>query len=164
VAPAPEPVYVAPAPEPVLVAPAPELALVAPAPVQAAPVGKPVSGTKEHYERVVTDCLNLTGARGAAVFDVATGQLLAGASNDASLDLAVAANVSAELVRAKLTTMKSLGLHESMEDIVATFTDSFHILGSMSADNSVFAFLAVNNKSQLSLIRLRFTKLRDNTA
>ena len=180
---APEPVYQAPVepawtPEPVP-APAPAWTPAAPEPVAvggppapvelpdsaepSAPGYSPASGP-EHYERHVKASLAFDGARGAGVFDVATGELLAGAANDASLDLAVAARTSADLVRAKLSTMKSLGLNESMEDIVATFSSSFHILGTLTPDNSVFAFLAVNNKSQLSLVRLRFTKLRDHTA
>lgn len=166
VAPAPQPVavvepvaVVAPAPAPVPVFEPAPVAVVAPAPAPTSALS-----ASERYTRLVQESLALSGVSGAAVFDVATGSLLAGSHKDPSFDLARAAAGSAEMVRAKLQTMKSLGLDEGMEDLVASFGAGLHLLGSMASDNSVFGFLDITDKSQAAIVRMRFTKLRDHTA
>ncbi len=158
VEPAPAPVHTAPPAPPPAPVPAPD---AAPAPAAAsapAAAAAPVAAATGP-QAIADQALQIAGARAAVVFDVASGSVLAQASHDGTFDAAKAATGSAEMVRAKLETMHRLGLHQRMEDIQVSFTDTCHLIGAVGTDNAVFAFLSID-KPSVGLGRMRFTRVR----
>ncbi len=71
--------------------------------------------------------MKLDGAMCAALVDANSGMML-GSAGHAALDLELAAAGNTEVVRAKLKTMKSLGLTDTIEDILITLGKQYHII------------------------------------
>lgn len=98
--------------------------------------------------------LAVDGAKAAAVVDSSTGMLLGEAGS--GLDLEVAAAGNTEVVRAKLRTVKSLGLNDEIDDILITLTTQYHVIRPISSNPEVFIYLVLDRaKSNLALARIK---------
>jgi hypothetical protein len=96
--------------------------------------------------------LEVDGALCAAVVDANSGMLLGKAGSGLDLDLAAAGNT--EVVRAKMKTMKSLGLSDAIEDILITLGKQYHIIRPVAAKPGLFIYLVLDKaKSNLALAR-----------
>ena len=96
--------------------------------------------------------LEVDGALCAAVVDANSGMLLGKAGSGLDLDLAAAGNT--EVVRAKLKTMKSLGLADAIEDILITLGKQYHIIRLVQAKPGLFVYLVLDKaRSNLALSR-----------
>jgi predicted regulator of Ras-like GTPase activity (Roadblock/LC7/MglB family) len=100
---------------------------------------------------------NLTkvdGAMCAAVVDSSTGMLLGEAGS--GLDLEVAAAGNTEVVRAKLKTIKALGLDDTIDDILITLSNQYHVIRPLAKNPEVFLYLVLDrSKSNLALARIK---------
>ena len=127
------------------------------------PMSTLIGSQAERYQQMVVECLAMEGAREAAVFDVATGTLLAGAARETHFDTARAASGSAALVRETLATLAAVGIAELPKDVLISFTEHFHIVGSVQDDQSVYAFIGVDKAATTyALTRLRFAQIRSH--
>jgi len=98
--------------------------------------------------------LSVDGAMAAAVVDSASGMLLGGAGTGIDLELAAAGNT--EVVRAKLKTAKSLGLADSIEDILITLSSQIHIIRPLASNREVFIYFVLDRaKANLALARMK---------
>lgn len=98
------------------------------------------------------DLMSLDGALCAAVVDYNSGMLLASAGSGVDLELAAAGNT--EVVRAKIKTMKSLGLNDSIEDILITLGKQYHILRPAEKLNGIFVYYVLDtSRANLALAR-----------
>ncbi|MBA8886331.1 hypothetical protein FHW12_000522 [Dokdonella fugitiva] len=96
--------------------------------------------------------LEVDGALCAAVVDANSGMLLGKIGTGLDLDLAAAGNT--EVVRAKMKTMKSLGLNDAIEDILITLGKQYHIIRPVAAKVGLFIYLVLDkSKSNLALAR-----------
>ena len=96
--------------------------------------------------------LEVDGALCAAVVDANSGMLLGKAGSGLDLDLAAAGNT--EVVRAKLKTMKSLGLSDAIEDILITLGKQYHIIRLVHSKPGLFVYLVLDKaRSNLALAR-----------
>jgi len=101
--------------------------------------------------------LRVDGAMCAALVDSSSGMLLGKAGS--GLDLEVAAAGNTEVVRAKLKTIKSLGLTDSIDDILITLSSQYHIIRPLAATPEVFIYLVLDSaKSNLALARIQVKK------
>jgi predicted regulator of Ras-like GTPase activity (Roadblock/LC7/MglB family) len=104
----------------------------------------------------VTECLDtllkVEGAQAAALVDSNSGMMLGSAGWGVDMELAAAGNT--EVVRAKLKTMKSLGMDDTLEDILITLGRQYHIVRPVRRRPGIFVYLVLERaKSNLALAR-----------
>ncbi|MFE9308959.1 hypothetical protein ACFYM5_14830 [Streptomyces sp. NPDC006706] len=79
----------------------------------------------------------------AAGPSVESGMSLGALGGGHGLDLEVAAAGNTEVVRAKTRTLATLGMNDSIEDILVTLGEQYHLIRPLnSSDGSLFLYLA----------------------
>ncbi len=97
----------------------------------------------------------LAGAIGAALVDYESGMTLGKIGGGGELNLEMAAAGNTEVVRAKVRTLASLGIQDSVEDILITLTRQYHLIRMLSSTGgSLFLYLALDRqRANLALAR-----------
>lgn len=104
------------------------------------------------------ELMQIDGAIAVAVVDSNSGMVLGKAGGGVDLDVAGAGNT--EVVRAKLKTMKSLGLKDNIEDILITLGKQYHIIRPMTERAGVFIYLVLDKaKASLALARIKTAEI-----
>ena len=94
------------------------------------------------------------GAMCVALVDSSSGMLLGKAGSGLDLDVAAAGNT--EVVRAKLKTIKALGLEDTIDDILITLSSQYHIIRPLAQAPEVFLYLVLDSgKANLALARVK---------
>ena len=107
-----------------------------------------------NIQETLDGLVKIDGAMTAALVDSSSGMLLGTAGS--GLDLEVAAAGNTEVVRAKLSTIKSLGLNDTIDDILITLSTQYHIIRPLEQTPEVFIYLVLDSKkSNLALARLK---------
>ncbi|MGL4408586.1 roadblock/LC7 domain-containing protein [Zoogloea sp.] len=105
-------------------------------------------------QKALDELLGVNGAMCVALVDSSSGMMLGSAGTGLDLDVAAAGNT--ELVRAKLRTIQSLGMKDSIEDILITLGKQYHIIRPLAAKAGVFLYLVLDkNKANLALARIK---------
>ena len=98
------------------------------------------------------ELLTADGALCAALVDSNSGMMLGSAGSGVDLEVAAAGNT--EVMRAKLKTMRSLGLNDVIDDILITLGKQYHILRPLARREGVFIYFVLDRaKSNLALAR-----------
>lgn len=98
------------------------------------------------------ELLTLDGAMCASVVDSNSGMMLGSAGTGVDLEVAAAGNT--EVVRAKMKTMRSLGLNDVIDDILISLGKQYHIIRPLSRKEGVFIYYVLDkSKSNLALAR-----------
>ena len=106
-----------------------------------------------NYDNAVSQMLNVDGALAAAVVDFDSGMLLAGGGS-AAIDLEIAAAGNTEVMRAKMKTMKMLGLKDEIEDILISLGRQYELIRPLQRHNGLFLYTVLDkSKSNLALAR-----------
>ena len=109
---------------------------------------------------ILKSAMEIEGAIGVCLVDYASGMTLGQLGSGLDLELAAAGNT--EVVRAKLRTMESLGLDDTIEDILITLGKQYHLirlLGSRGG-HGLFLYLALDKqRSNLAMARRRLLNL-----
>lgn len=96
---------------------------------------------------------NVSGFIAVAVTEVKTGMSYKSLSVNSAFDPELASAYNLEVVKAKMTAIKALGLKEEIQDIMITLTNQIHII-SISENGEYFIYLAVDsNKANLGMSR-----------
>lgn len=96
--------------------------------------------------------LALDGAMCVAIVDSSSGMILGQGGSGVDLEIAAAGNT--EVVRAKMKTMKGLGLNDVIEDILITLGKQYHIIRPMTRKEGLFIYVVLDKtKSNLALAR-----------
>ncbi len=107
--------------------------------------------------------MGIDGALAAAVVDANSGMVLGKIGGGVDLDIAGAGNT--EVVRAKIKTMKALGLKDNIEDILITLGKQYHIIRPMAEKPGVFLYVVLDKgKSSLALARLKTADVESQLA
>lgn len=111
-----------------------------------------MSSIKQGLDEVMT----IDGAMCAALVDSASGMILGQIGQGVDLEMAAAGNT--EVVRAKMKTMKSLGLNDLIEDILITLGKQYHIIRPLARKEGLFLYFVLDKtKSNLALARRKLT-------
>jgi hypothetical protein len=103
-------------------------------------------------KQTLDDLLTMDGAMCAAIVDSGSGMMLGAAGTGVDLEVAAAGNT--EVVRAKLKTMRSLGLNDVIEDILITLGKQYHLIRPLARKEGVFIYFVLDKaKSNLALSR-----------
>jgi predicted regulator of Ras-like GTPase activity (Roadblock/LC7/MglB family) len=103
-------------------------------------------------KQTLDELMTVDGAMCASVVDSNSGMMLGSVGSGVDLEMAAAGNT--EVVRAKLKTMRSLGLNDVIEDILITLGRQYHIIRPMSRKEGVFIYFVLDkSKANLALAR-----------
>jgi predicted regulator of Ras-like GTPase activity (Roadblock/LC7/MglB family) len=102
------------------------------------------------------EIMKIDGAQCAAVVDSSSGMMLGNIGTGVDMDVAAAGNT--EVVRAKLKTMKALGIKDKIEDILITLDTAYHIIRPMAAHDGIFLYTVLDkSRSNLALARRKIS-------
>ena len=111
-----------------------------------------------NIKQTLDEIMAIDGAQNAALVDSTSGMMMGEAGTLLDMDVAAAGNT--EVVRAKLKTMKALGLTDSIEDILITLGSAYHIIRPMSTQEGVFLYAVLDkSKSNLAMARRKIADL-----
>jgi len=110
-----------------------------------------------NIEAALKEAMNIEGAVGACLVDWESGMSLGAVGGGKYLDLDIAAAGNTEVIRAKMRTMESLRLDDSIEDILITLAKQYHLirlLKSNRSDQGLFLYLVLDRqRANLALAR-----------
>jgi hypothetical protein len=102
----------------------------------------------------LTKLSEIDGFVGACVVDSNSGMMLGSEGGGSSVNLEVAAAGNTEVVRAKRKTMASLGLKDTIEDILISLVKQYHLIRPLSTKEGLFVYLVLDrSRSNLALAR-----------
>lgn len=109
-----------------------------------------MANIKESLDELMT----LDGAMACALVDGNSGMVLGKAGGGVDLDVAAAGNT--EVFRAKMKTMKALGLNDQIEDILITLGKQYHILRPFVSVPGLFVYLVLDKaRANLAMGRIK---------
>ena len=115
-----------------------------------------------NYNESIQQLLKTDGALAAAVVDFSSGMLLAGGGSS-SIDLEIAAAGNTEVLRAKMKTMQLLDLKDSIDDILITLGEHYHLIRPIAKMDGLFLyFVLAKDKSNLALARRALLEAEKN--
>jgi hypothetical protein len=102
----------------------------------------------------LAELLQIDGATACAIVDANSGMVLGKDGTGVNLDVAAAGNT--EVVRAKLKTMKTLGIKDKIEDILMTLTNQYHIVRPIAEKPGLFIYIVLDRaRANLAMARYR---------
>jgi hypothetical protein len=106
-----------------------------------------------NIDGALQEIMELNGSLAASLIDWESGMVLGMISNgNFNIELASAGN--SEVIKAKMATMRSLGLHEDIQDIMITLTDQIHIIHILKSNPELCLYVALRSaQSNLALAR-----------
>ena len=108
-------------------------------------------------ETALKEAMAIEGAAGVALVDWESGMTLGTLGGGKYLDLDLAAAGNTEVIKAKVRTLESLRLNDSVEDILITLSTQYHLIRLVKNANGVqglFLYLVLDrSKANLALAR-----------
>ena len=99
--------------------------------------------------------LDIDGATAAMIVDYNSGMSLGSAGSGIDLDVAAAGNT--QVVRAKMDTISELGLEDSIEDMLITLSDAYHVLRPLPGSTLFFYLVLNRQQANLAMARYKLT-------
>ncbi len=100
----------------------------------------------------LNDLMTIDGAVAMALVDYNSGMMLGSVGTGVDLEVAAAGNT--EVVRAKMKTMKALGLNDDVEDMLITLGKQYHIIRPVVSKPGLFFYVVLDrSRSNLALAR-----------
>lgn len=115
------------------------------------------------HEKALLDAIakiegDVSGVIATAVVDMESGMTLAAKSNRADFDLSVASAYNSELVKQKLKIVRALNLKSTLEDMLLTLGDQFHLIKILPGGSSFLYLAADRGSTNLAILRIAVNK------
>ncbi|GII78575.1 hypothetical protein Sru01_35570 [Sphaerisporangium rufum] len=119
-----------------------------------------------NIETALKEAMATEGAQGASLVDYESGMCLGAVGGGRELDLEVAAAGNTDVVRAKMRTLSSLNLDDSVEDILITLSTQYHIIRLLpTARGNLFLYLVLDRqRANLALARHNLRRIEQALA
>ncbi|MEV7867855.1 hypothetical protein AB0P17_17520 [Streptomyces sp. NPDC088124] len=119
-----------------------------------------------NLETALKEAMAIDGALGVAVVDYESGLSLGTLGGGQGLDLEVAAAGNTEVVRAKIRTLATLDMDDSVVDILITLGKQYHLLRPLiSSHGTLFLYLALDRtRANLALARHNLKRIEAELA
>ncbi|MEO1267994.1 MAG: roadblock/LC7 domain-containing protein [Myxococcota bacterium] len=112
-----------------------------------------------NINNVLNQLTSLDGFVGVGLVNAESGMLL-GRTGGGNIDLAIAAAVNTEVVRAKRKAIKRLKLEDDIEDILITLTQQYHLIRLSKLRPKLFFYLVLDReRSNLALARMELEEV-----
>ena len=111
------------------------------------------------------EAMQSEGAVGVALVDYTSGMALGTMGSNKEVDLMVAAAGNTDVVRAKLRTMEMLKLKDTIEDILITLGNQYHMIRLLNSRNTqgLFFYMVLNkSRSNLAMARHQLRQIEEN--
>lgn len=106
------------------------------------------------------DVIAFDGAMSVALVDGDTGMILGSAGIEEDLELAAAG--ASVMLRARRATVKTLGLHDEVEDLLVTLSTQLQIIRPLAQNPKIFLYLIVDKeRSSLAMARFKASEAGD---
>ena len=103
---------------------------------------------------ITTRLAAIKGVLGVSIVDYGSGMMMAGKSNDPSLDLEVASAGCVNIIRAKMKILKVLDSTDTIHDIQINLHKQYHLMcPSTAKENTVIFMVADRAVANLSICR-----------
>ena len=114
-------------------------------------------------EKALLDFFNkiegdVNGVIATAAVDLESGMTLAAKTNRPEFDLAAASAYNSELVKQKMKIMKTLNLKSTLEDMLITLSDQFHLIKFLPGGTSFLYLAAERGGTNLAILRVSVNK------
>ena len=96
---------------------------------------------------------DVSGVIATAAVDLESGMTLAAKSNRSDFDLTVASAYNSELVKQKLKIMRALNLKTTLEDMLLTLGDQFHLIKILPGGTTFLYLAADRGSTNLAILR-----------
>src|ERR1700727_1287434 len=121
-----------------------------------------------NIETALKEAMTIDGAVGTSLVDWDSGMSLGALGGGKYLDLDVAAAGNTEVIRAKMRTMESLRLDDTIDDILITLSKQYHLirlLKSSRSEQGLFLSLVLDRqKANLALARHQLRQIESELA
>ena len=105
-----------------------------------------------NIDQSLQELMNVDGAIGCCIADCTSGMSLGTAGTTVDLELA-AAGIT-QVVKAKMRTMKELGISGEIDDMLITLQDQFHVIRPTANHKGLFIYLVLDKaRANLALAR-----------
>jgi hypothetical protein len=111
------------------------------------------------------EAMQIEGAIGVALVDYTSGMALGTLGSNKDVDLMVAAAGNTDVVRAKLRTMEMLKLKDTIEDILITLGNQYHMIRLLNSRNTqgLFFYMVLNKqRANLAMARHQLRIIEEN--
>jgi hypothetical protein len=119
-----------------------------------------------NIDTALKEAMAIGGALGAALVDWDSGMALGTLGGGKYLDLDLAAAGNTEVIRAKMRTLESLRLNDSVEDILISLTAQYHLirlLKNADGTHNLFLYLVLDrSKANLALARHHLKRIESD--
>jgi hypothetical protein len=119
-----------------------------------------------NIETALKESMSIEGATGAALVDWDSGMALGTLGGGKYLDLDLAAAGNTEVVRAKMRTLETLRLNDTVEDILITLNTQYHLirlLKNTDGAHKLFLYVVLDrSKANLALARHHLKRIESD--
>ncbi|AFE07466.1 hypothetical protein COCOR_07324 [Corallococcus coralloides DSM 2259] len=135
-------------------------------PQSQSPSGPPVLLEGEamaNVKQALEEAMKIEGAFAVCLADANSGMTLGSVGGNAAFNVEAAAAGNTEVMRAKLKTMKALGIKDRIEDMLITLGEQYHIIRPLSAREGLFLYIALHRaNANLAMARFRMADVEKN--
>ena len=112
-----------------------------------------------NIDPLLDELMKVNGAIACGLIDWDSGMAL-GTRTNGEFDIELACAGNAEVIKAKMATMRSLGLEGNIKDILITLDEQIHIVGMVPSQRELaFYFALDSSKANLALARAAVKKV-----